>query len=351
MMKQSPAISLWEAYAFPVGAAVGVRQLSDPAIAALCVREFSALVAENAMKPMYILDRQATLLGGSNTRAAITLEAGSPIADFAAAHGMTLRFHVLVWHQQTPRWFFTQGWDDTPEAPLVEADVLAERMANYITDVMQAVNRRWPGLVSAWDVVNEAVEPEHGHPQLLRTRNSLYYQIMGEGYIRHAFQTARRNAAPGQALCYNDFNSFQPDKQQAILRFAKPLAAEGLLTGIGMQTHLTMDFPASMSEYEQALRRYADLGVEVQATEIDIRTHDNTPTGQQALADRYGALFAVFRRAVRDGIPMGHVMLWGVRDCDSWLCRPERPAYPLLFDHTGARKPAYDAALQEEKQA
>lgn len=337
--------ALKDCFPFHIGAAVAPWQLRDAELSALCGKHFSSLTCENVMKPENVLDRAATLRQGSENRACITLKAGESIARYALAHGMTMRFHVLMWHQQTPRWFFTKGWSDAQDAPLTDAETLLERMDNYIHDVMNAVNGAWPGLISAWDVVNEAVEPDHGHPQLLRTQNSLYYQILGESYIRHAFEMARKYALPGQKLFYNDFNSFQAKKQEAILRFLKPLSADGLVDGMGMQTHLTADFPVSMADYDAALRKYAALGLTIHATEIDIRGFDDSPAGEAALANRYRQLFDVYRRACADGIRLESVTLWGVKDEFSWLNRPGKPAYPLLFGGQSVYKPAYFGAL------
>lgn len=337
--------ALRNCFPFRVGAAVAPWQLRGGALEALCARHFSSLTCENVMKPENVLDRAATLQSGSETRAQITLAKGRPIAEYAKAHGMTLRFHVLVWHQQTPRWFFTKGWDNAEDAPLVSPQVLLQRMDNYIHDVMSAVNAAWPGLISAWDVVNEAVEPDHGHPFLLRTKNSLYYQILGEEYLRAAFTMARKYAAPGQKLFYNDFNSFAPRKQEAILRFLTPLAREGLVDGMGMQTHLTMDFPRSMEDYDAALRKYAALGLTIHATEVDIRCPDGSPAGEAALAQRYRELFDIYRRACADGIDLESVTLWGMTDDCSWINRPDRPSWPLLFGAGGSYKPAYFGAM------
>jgi hypothetical protein len=64
---------------------------------------------------------------------------------------------------------------------------------------------------------------------------------------------------------------------------------------------------------------------------------------QQALAQRYGEIFAVFLRHKS----IARVTFWGLRDADSW----RRQNSPLLFDDAYGRKPAYDAVIAALAQA
>ena len=72
---------------------------------------------------------------------------------------------------------------------------------------------------------------------------------------------------------------------------------------------------------------------------------------QQALARRYGDLFAVYvkHRAVID-----RVTFWGVADGDSWLNGwpvRGRTNHPLLFDRQHRPKPAFDAVIRAARTA
>ena len=51
--------------------------------------------------------------------------------------------------------------------------------------------------------------------------------------------------APGVDLFYNDYDSFVPWKRYVICEQSlRPLMAEGLVVGIGMQSHMTMQTPS-----------------------------------------------------------------------------------------------------------
>ena len=65
--------SLCRAYEpyFRIGAAVSSRMTAVPAMDSLIRRHFSSLTADNQMKPMFLLDRDATVAQGDPSRAAL----------------------------------------------------------------------------------------------------------------------------------------------------------------------------------------------------------------------------------------------------------------------------------------
>ena len=160
-----------------------------------------------------------------------------------------------------------------------------------------------------------------------------------------AFRAARKGQAPGQTLCYNDYNAFEPVKRDAIIALLRKLMAENLVDTMGMQGHYVlndMDIPAC----ETAARAYAALGLKLQVTELDIHCTKGDEAGQLELADVYGRYFEMLVRLCREGIPIEAVTFWGVTDADSWLTgfRRER-SYPLLFSDDLKAKPSFDAVL------
>jgi endo-1,4-beta-xylanase len=84
-----------QAHGFLVGASAELKPLgTDPAYAQTLAREYNVLTAENAMKFEALRP----------TRSRFAFADADKILDFAAAHGMKLRGHTLVWHHQLPRW-------------------------------------------------------------------------------------------------------------------------------------------------------------------------------------------------------------------------------------------------------
>lgn len=343
-----PSLKDFYAGDFRIGFAVAPHWMFRPECDGALRKHASTLTAENCMKPASLLDRAATLAAGSDVRAVFDFAPAEHLFRYARENGIGLRFHTLVWHNQTPRWFFAQGWSDAPEAPLADRDTMIARLQHSIADTMDHVNQTWPGVVYAWDVVNEAIEPEHQAPNCFRTK-SLWYEILGEDFVTLAFRFARQHQAGGQKLYYNDYNVAMPDKTPAIRALVSRLHAEDLVDGVGFQTHIGMDYP-DFADYEQAVRDFAAMGLTIQATEVDVRCGSATPAAQLQLAVRYRDYFAMMRRLRREGVDIDSITLWGLADDHTWLMASHwnGPNYPLLFDGLLRPKAAFFGALLDE---
>ncbi len=197
---------------FTIGVAVSPRALqTDEAI--LIKKEFNSLTAENAMKSGPIHPREGFY----------NWAGGDSIAAFAKRNNMKLRGHCLVWHNQTPRWFFT----DSVTGKEVTKEVLLQRMKDHIN----AVVSRYKGVIYAWDVVNEAISDKADEFY----RPSLFYKIIGEEFIAKAFEYAHA-ADPNAILFYNDYNEINPTKRAKIIQMIKDLREKGVpIHAIGLQ--------------------------------------------------------------------------------------------------------------------
>ena len=342
-LQAPPLFKAYEPY-FRIGAALSSRLLADPEIAQIVCRHFNSVTADNQMKPESVLDRAGTLARGDSRHAVLDFTRVDALLSFARDKGIPMRFHTLLWHNQTPVWFFRENWEAETDAPPASKEVMLARLENYILDVMNHVNTAFPGVVYTWDVVNEAIEPDQGGPGLYRTR-SPWFALTGQDFLPAAFRAARRGAAPGQTLCYNDYNAFDPVKRDAILRMLKTLQAENLVDTMGMQGHYVLS-SLDIAQCEIAARSYAALGLKLQVTELDIHCTSNDEAAREALAGLYGSWFSMMKKLSREGICIEAVTFWGVTDADSWLPGFRRePSFPLLFSAGRQAKPAFDAVL------
>jgi len=317
---------------FPIGVAVSPRALQTDE-AQLITRQFNSLTAENAMK-------MGPLHPGEDT---YYWKDADSIVAFALRNGMRIRGHNLCWHNQAPRWFFTDNAGDT-----VSKAVLLQRLKAHIT----AVVSRYKGKIYAWDVVNEAIsdKPDEFY------RNSAFYRICGEEYIAWAFRYAHE-ADPDALLFYNDYNEIDPVKREKIYRLVKDLKAAGVpVHGLGLQGHWAIDEP-SEAQLDSTLQRFSQLGVQLQITELDISVYPKehsarearpsdtatafTPGKEDKQAAMYRMCFALFRK-YRDVIT--GVTFWNISDRHSWLDNfpvRGRKDYPLLFDKDLQPKKAF----------
>ena len=105
---------------------------------------------------------------------------------------------------------------------------------------------RYKGRIKTWDVVNEAVLDDGS------LRKSKFYNLLGEDFIKIAFETAHK-ADPDAELYYNDYSTSIPKKREGIVRMIKKLQAQGVpIHGVGMQGHVGLDYP-ELEEFEKTI--------------------------------------------------------------------------------------------------
>lgn len=318
-------VSLKEAYKdyFPIGVAVSPMALKSDE-AGLILQQFNSLTPENAMKMGPIHPKEDTY----------NWAGADSIAAFAQRHGLKLRGHALVWHTQTPSWLFVDNNGNT-----VSKDVLLQRMKAHITTVVN----RYKGKIYAWDVVNEAISDKADE----YLRPSKFLEIAGEEYIAKAFQWAHE-ADPNAQLFYNDYDEINPVKREKMHRLVKSLKDAGIpIHGMGLQGHWAVNEP-SQQQLEETLRRFADLGLKMQITELDISVYPKehtarerrpedadtafSPEREQRQEAVYKMSFELFRK-YKDAI--SGITFWNISDRRSWLDNfpvRGRKDYPLLFD-------------------
>lgn len=327
--KEIPSLHGTFADDFPIGAAVSpsVLESAGPLIA----RHYNSLTAENHMKPIELQPEEDVY----------TFEQADIIANFARTHGMRLRGHTLVWHNQTPDWMF-EGKNGNPAA----RELLLSRMKSHIDTVV----RRYRGTVYGWDVVNEAIHDGDG--ELLR--HSRWLELVGEDYIQKAFEFAHE-ADPDALLFYNDYHETVPVKRERIYTLVKNLLDRGTpIHGIGLQAHWNIHEP-SIEDIRIAIERYAELGLTLQFTELDLpmfgsddkRTDLKRPSEEMVEQQRlrYEQVFNLFR-SYKDVI--SGVTFWGAADDYTWLDHfpgKERKTWPMLFNDSHEPKPCFWAVV------
>lgn len=322
---------------FTVGTCISSSMLNNEKLKKLVLEQFNTITCENEMKPDALLNQMACI--SQNEVVVMFPKRATDILDWAKEHDLKVRGHVLVWHSQTPDWFFREGFQNN--GALVSKEVMLSRMESYIKQVLEYCDTNYPGVVYVWDVVNEAFEDGSGE-----YRNSYWYQILGKDFIRYAFEYARKYASPETKLFYNDFNCYIDQKQTAIMTVVKELVSLGLIDGVGMQSHLDVDYP-SVDNYTRTLERFSKLGIEVQITELDVTTTGNDEAGLQKQGEYYDKLFQVISMYEKLGSTnITGLTFWGVSDIYSW----RSSQYPLLFDAALEPKPAYYGVLQEEQE-
>ncbi len=313
--------TLAEAYrdCFPIGAAVAAGEYGFDSFTAYSPRllsEFSSLTAENAMKPSVIQPE----------RGRFSWTAADKIVKYAKERSLKVRGHTLVWHNQTPSWFFkTDG--SVEERRAWARTVMREHMS--------AVMGRYKGAIYAWDVVNEAVADNPG--KSIYREDSPWYKMWGDAtYVREAFIIAR-SIDPDALLFYNDYGMDNPIKRERVVQMLteQGIIKDKLIDGIGLQGHWGIQWP-NADGIQDAVDELSETGLTLQITELDLIT----PKGSEPLlAERYAEIFRALK-ANKDKI--SGVTFWGVADDHTWLNDFHGyKNYPFLFGENRLPKKAY----------
>ena len=347
---QKDIVSLKDAYAdyFKIGTAVTTKELAPASTKELILKHFNSITAGNELKPDAILDKNACLAlaeSGDDENPQVSLASARSILNFARDNNIPVRGHVLVWHQQTPTWFFKENYDESGD--WVSKEKMLARMENYIKNVFDAVKEEYPDVdFYAWDVVNECwldggVARDPGS-QEEGSAKSPWVQIFGDNsFIKPAFEFAKKYAPEGTKLYYNDFNEYMPQKTDAIIKMVEEINADGhYIDGIGLQSHLDArsgsDAFPSVSVYKKALDKFCATGLDIQVTELDATVNDTDHFAEQA--QYYSDIMDVIAEH-KDEISA--VVFWGTTDDMSWRASK----YPLLFNEDYTAKPAFDAIV------
>ena len=262
----------------------------------------------NNMKPIYTVD----MTGSAAAYAAATTQAqkdsinvrpliafnGNLIAqlNWAKRQGFTFRGHTLVWHNQTPgTGFFRTGYSTAGDR-LTKAK-MTDRLENYIKEMIRVLHEGWPGLLSACDVVNEAMN-DNGTD---RTDSEWYITFGDNSYIMKAFEFARKyTQLYGETqikLYYNDYNTYVSTKADAIVRVVGPIFRAGYVDGLGMQEHDAFSYPTA-DQWIATYNKYDTVCTEMAVTELDINTNSGTNTPSASVltqqANQYSQLFKCF---------------------------------------------------------
>lgn len=324
---------------FKIGTAIMASNLASPSFMDLVEKHFNeSITFGNELKPDYVLDQAASQASGDNTNPQVNFSQADALLKYCGKNKIPVRGHTLVWHSQTPDWFFKENFSDNGD--WVDKDTMLKRMENYIKNVMEGLATQYPDVeFYAWDVVNEAWLDD-GNPRKAGSsksedsNSSAWVRIFGDNsFIEYAFQYTRKYAPKNCKLYYNDFNEYMPGKTTAIYNMAMELKEKGLIDGIGMQSHLDVGFPTA-STYRKAIDKFASTGLDIQVTELDITTSDTSEAGLEKQAQLYSDIFDIYTDYA-DSISA--VVVWGVTDDQSW--RATR--VPLLFDENFQAKPAY----------
>ena len=387
------------------GTAIMSSEIKDDTLMELVEKHFNAVTFGNELKPDALFNYQ---IGQSVRSTTITFQGKElkvPVVndknenlDFSRADAMLdkilernaansnnkirVRGHVLVWHSQTPEWFFHEDYNVAK--PYVDKKTMNRRLEWFISSVFdhyfgKAANGKYDGLFYGWDVVNEAVNgntyrddevtSDASDTSTSDTRhgsNSMWWRVYHSNeFIINAFKYANKYAPKDVELYYNDFGETDNTKCEGIVNLINDVKdAEGTrLDAFGMQAHYNVD-GFSAAQFKSVAKKYAAAAGKVQLTELDFKassTYDGTAATKESeytkMAYCHKNLYEAIKALKAEGTNVSGLTVWGVIEPNSWLHSQSNVGggangsaqCPLLFDGNYKAKPAYWAYVDATK--
>lgn len=384
------------------GTGIMLDEIKDNTLMDLVEKHFNAVTFGNELKPDALFNYQleksvktkTVQFDGQDLEVPMVNDAGDSL-DFSRADAMVdkilewnaahpnrkirIRGHVLVWHSQTPEWFFHENYDISK--PYVDKETMNRRLEWYISSVFdhyfgEAANKKYDGLFYGWDVVNEAVigntyrtdtvSPAESLDEIRHGNNSSWWHVYKSNeFIINAFKYANKYAPSDVELYYNDFGETDNIKSEGIIKLISDVkSAQGTrLDAFGMQAHYSVD-SFSAAQFKTVAKKYAEAAGKVQLTELDFQASAAYKSGAASKESEYTKmaychkqLFDAAKDLKKNGTNIAGITVWGVIEPNSWLHSQSNVGggadgskqCPLLFDGKYKAKPAYWAYVDATK--
>lgn len=383
--------------------------VADAETTAFIKENYNSLTAENEMKPESILGYQANTIKTSEAASkgyevpADYKETICPtfnyskidtLMKYAYDNKIRIRYHGLLWHEQTSNWFFREDYDTSK--PYVTPEVMDARIEYYIKNVMNHVYQsQYKDVVYCWDVVNEFYHmtecisrikggpmdtPENAaseDPINIDKNDNVkcYYEVYGKeifedpttpwishvktnpAYVKKAFKWAHEvlekyGKVDTVELVYNDYDTNYPDVRASILAITKfintkdELNPDGdkLVTTVGMQTHDKLSEKYTIESHEETMSAIRESGLNLQVTEMDLNMNAKKGHTLSEQLKYWEDFITLIIKETRLGANFTGLTWWGIKDSSSWLGSEGSPL--LCGNSVKDKKEAYYTVIK-----
>ena len=258
-----------------------------------------------------------------------TFEEADKLIEYALKNDMAVRGHTLVYSRKMPEWFNN----------INAKKVMEEQLEKHI----KTLALRYKGKIYAWDVINEEFDFEGNHQQ------TPLFNMLGESYIERAFHWAHESDSEVK-LFINEFGIEELNKRSDLTyNMIVDLLNNGVpVHGIGFQMHRALGNDAEwlnklpdLESMRKNFQRFADLGLEIHITEMDISLQKGIGRYEEMLMEQAKA----YREILEVALSIKNfkaLVVWGVTDLYNWIdFISQTKDAPLLFDREYKKKPAY----------
>ncbi len=272
------------------------------------------------------------------------------LVDWAIRNGFRVRAFHLAWGALETELGGVPQW-------LRRTNYSREEYIQILEEYTKDVVGHFRGRVAEWSIANEAVS------RSFYQSSNFWAEKVGPEYVELLFRWAHE-ADPNAVLILNDFNNEAPrdGATQTIIRrmytLVKSLKEKGVpVDGVGMQMHLflpsTSSIPPQKDQVIETMRMFAELGVDIYITELDVCIHNCRRSDEECLQFQAQIYRDMAEACLESGVCKSFTT-FGITDSESWITCTEKKwgcvglteAAPLLFDDHLQPKPAYFAVYE-----
>lgn len=257
------------------------------------------------------------------------------VLKWASDNGKKVKAQHLVWHGCTPDWIVNGNFTSAEVNDL---------MRNFIQQSVTYYKTKYPGLVTHYSVVNEAIDDSTN-----TYRHTVWFDKLGPDYIANAFRFAHQ-ADPNAKLYYNDYGIDGINaKSDAVYNMVSALLNQGVpINGIGLQMHVGLNYFPGKQSILNNMNRFGQLGLEVYITEADVVINDDLGGLNNQKLTSQASVYRQIIEACTESPYCKDFACWGISDKYSWLTGfLGHDDWPLLLDENYKPKPAWCAIMEE----
>jgi len=308
---------------FYIGAIPGSAGIPDP----LFCQNFNSVTPANALKMGPLLKNQK--IGEYDFSDA------DKIVNQALENNLRVKGHTLVWGKLSDH-FKSPDLDKWLQA-FPEKD-RSDKLREVINDHIVTVLNHFRGRVHTWDCVNEPTSMYNPG----KLENNVFMKYLGEDYIQEAFKLAHSFDPDLKLYLNEEFSDYKGKQAECFLALVKKLKDNNIpLHGIGIQSHILSNIDTSIIDLQNFIRKFTDMGLEVEITELDMRLRLFNAADDPYEAQ--GKYYARLIKACMSNPMCKGVTFWGFSDDRCWIDQMPfpKPNEPYLFDAEMNPKPAF----------
>ena len=268
---------------FSVGMDVILIDVMDENRAAIIKEQFDTIGIKQDLMPETIMDYETAKVSEDKTHIPLNFSAADVILKFAQENNISVRVPRLL-TEATPAWAFSSNLDRnqvvetmdeegkvTTTVEYATAEVMIQRLENYIKDIMTYCNTNYPGVVISWEILDDPINAAETSDT--KYRSNYWLKTIGDDYVVLACEFAKKYASADQKILVSQDALDETKTLNPSLTLLTMLKEKGLIDGVAIQGHYNPNSP-TVFLMEDMVKALSDTGLELHFTEFNVDSNE-----------------------------------------------------------------------------